>query len=277
MLFILRGIRDSTNSEWVQTLKDKATQPYQGNVEAQEYGYFTAVQFAIRPIRAKNIPSFRDLYVQKLAENPATEFDVIAHSNGTYILGRSMETTPSMKFINVVMAAPVLPVDFAWRNIINRKQVKRVRYDAASFDWPVGILCPALRALGFDDVGPAGLVKFGSPEAPVPDSVVRMVGWHDGGHGEALTVEPNHYEGNLFHLLRFAYAGDDFAASDTVLPEPGFLATISRMTPYILWLVLVLTIVKIIRCLRSRERSLRKLVLITLGITFLVYIVLDSA
>ncbi len=30
-LFILRGIRDSTSSEWVQTLSDQAKQPYQGN------------------------------------------------------------------------------------------------------------------------------------------------------------------------------------------------------------------------------------------------------
>ncbi len=187
-----------------------------------------------------------------------------------------METTPSMKFSNVVMAAPVLPIDFPWQDIIHRKQVDRVRYDASSFDWPVGILCPALRALGFDDVGPAGLVKFGSPEAPVPDSVVKMVGWHDGGHGEALTVAPNRHEGNLFHLLRFAYAGDDFAASDTILSEPGFLATISRMTPYIFWLVVVLAIVPIIRRLRSREWPFLKFVLVTLSITLLTYIALDS-
>jgi pimeloyl-ACP methyl ester carboxylesterase len=276
-LFILRGIRDSTSSEWVQTLSNQAKQRYDGNVEAPEYGYFTAAQFAIRPIRAKNIPSFRDLYAQKLAENPATEFDVISHSNGTYILGRSMATTPSMKFNNVAMAAPVLPVDFPWQDIIHRKQVVRVRYDAASFDWPVGILCPTLRALGFDDVGPAGLVKFGSPEAPVPDSIVKMVGWHDGGHGEALTVAPHRNDGNLFHLLQFAYAGDDFLASDTIHSDPGFLATISRMTPYVFWLVVVLTVIPIIRRLRSRKWLFSKFAIVTFSIMLLTYIVLDSA
>lgn len=275
-LFILRGIRDSTSSEWVQKLSDLAKKPYQGNVVAPEYGYFSAAQFAIRPIRAKNIPSFRDLYAQKLAENPATEFDVIAHSNGTYILGHSMESTPSMKFSNIAMAAPVLPINFPWGKIIDRKQVNLVRYDASSLDWPVGILCPALRALGFDDIGPAGLVKFGSPEAPVPDSVIKMVGWHDGGHGQALTVAPNLNEGNLFHLLRFAYAGDDFTTSNKTLPEPGFLAAFSRMTPYALWIFILLATAPIFRLLLHRKWSLPKFAIVALSATTLTYIVLDS-
>ena len=161
VLIIARGIRDSSNSEWVSTLSQRAKKFYgEDNIETIEYGYFSAVHFALKPLRTKNIPRFRDVYAQRLAENPLTEFDFIGHSNGTYIFGHSLDSTKSMKFENVVLAAPVLPTNFGWQRLFQQNQVKAVRYDVAQWDWPVGILCQALRAIGFSDVGPSGLALF---------------------------------------------------------------------------------------------------------------------
>jgi len=275
LLFIVRGIRDSSNSNWVQDLAERAKIHYDGNVEAPEYGYFTAAQFAIRPIRAKNIPSFRDLYAERLAENPRTEFDLIAHSNGTYIFGQSAISTPSMTFRNVVLAAPVLPEEFKWAKLFARRQIQNVRYDAAQLDWPVGILCPALRALGFTDIGPAGLVLFGTSEQMTGSRQLKKVGWYSGGHGAALTVNESKGVDNLKHLLDFARDGTDLKSGEQTLPEAGWLSTISRATPYIIWIMALSALVGLARLYRSGKRPTKR-GLAVLGSTLaLVYVALD--
>lgn len=233
VLFILRGIRDSSYANWVSDLRARAVRSYgEGNVIAPEYGFFTAAQFALKPIRRRNIPAFRDLYVEQLALNPRTEFDVIAHSNGTYIVAESLDSTPSMKLRHVVLAAPVLPLEFPWTTVFDRKQVERLRYDTAQLDWPVGILCPLLRAIGFSDVGPAGLVLFGASGQWSHDGPIRHVGWYPGGHGAALAAD------NRAHLLGFADRGDDLGAAEQLQQEAGALGIVSRLTPYLFWLLI---------------------------------------
>jgi pimeloyl-ACP methyl ester carboxylesterase len=275
LLFIVRGIRDSSNSDWVQDLTTRAKQLYEGNVETPEYGYFTAAQFAIRPIRAKNIPSFRDLYAERLAENPRTEFDLIAHSNGTYIFGQSAISTPSMLFKNVVLAAPVLPEEFEWAKLFGRNQIQNVRYDAAQRDWPVGVLCPALRALGFSDVGPAGLVLFGTSERMAGSQRLKKVSWYGGGHGAALTVNAAEGVDNLKHLLNFARDGSDLNSGERVFADAGWLSIVSRATPYAVWTILLLVIVGLIRRYRSGQRPTRRGMVILAAVLTLIYVALD--
>lgn len=254
VLFIVRGIRDSSNSDWVSDLRTRALKLYgEGNVEDPEYGYFSAAQFALRPFRAKNIPSFRDLYAQRLAENPLTEFDLIAHSNGTYIFGQSVLSTPSMRFKNVALAAPVLPTDFEWSRLFRNGQVERVRYDTANLDWPVGILCPALRALGFSDVGPAGLVLFGD-SAELVGSQVKKVGWYDGGHGAALRLDPSAGVDNRAHLLNFVHEGVDVGAGEKMSGEGGWMPLLSRATPYVVWLAMLVLLLWLVRRYRAGHR-----------------------
>lgn len=274
VLFIARGIRDSSNSEWVSDLRRRAIQTYgEGNVEDIEYGYFSAAHFALRPLRAKNIPRFRDLYAERLAKNPLTVFDFIGHSNGTYIFGQSLLSTPSMRFRNVVLAAPVLPTDFDWSRVFLWRQVEAVRYDAASWDWPVGILCPVLRALGFTDVGPSGVVLFG--EGTMTDSRVRKVGWYDGDHGASLRVDSERGIDNRQHLLNFAVSGSDLSAGEELHTELGAMLQISRATPYVIWTLLGLVIIWLVRVYQMKRRFSLKSVALLLGIFLGIYVVLD--
>lgn len=275
LLFVVRGIRDSSNSDWVQDLASRAEEFYEGNVEMPEYGYFTAAQFAIRPIRARNIPSFRDLYAERLAENPRTEFDLIAHSNGTYIFGQSAISTPSMLFRNVVLAAPVLPEEFEWTKLFRRKQIQNARYDAAQLDWPVGILCPALRALGFWDVGPAGLVLFGTSEQMAGSHQLKKVSWYGGGHSAALTVNVAEGVDNLQHLLNFARDGSDTNSGERVFPDSGWLAIAARATPYAVWMVILAIAIGCVRRYRAGRRPTKRGVAIVVAILSLTYVLLD--
>jgi hypothetical protein len=245
----------------------------QNNVEDIEYGYFSAAHFAMRPIRAKNIRTFRDIYAQRLAENPLTEFDFIGHSNGTYSFGHSLLSTPSMRFGNVVLAAPVLPTDFDWNLLFLRKQVKAVRYDAASGDWPVGILCPLLRALGFSDVGPSGVVLFG--DGTMASSRVQKVGWYNGNHGAALHNDIEKGKDNRQHLLNFAMMGTDLSAAEALEPELGLMQNISRTMPWLVWLVLLMAFVQLVRRYRAGKSISLKGVAWALAVIAVIYAVLD--
>jgi pimeloyl-ACP methyl ester carboxylesterase len=274
ILIIARGIRDSSNSGWVQYLSQQAEKYYgKDNIEKIEYGYFSAVDFAFRPLQAKNIPRFRDLYAQRLAENPLTEFDFIGHSNGTYIFGHSLLTTLSIRFRNVVLAAPVLPTDFDWQRLIERKQVQEIRYDTAQWDWPVGILCQALRAIGYHDVGPSGVVLFG--EGTMVGSRVKHVGWYNGGHGSALRVDPLKNINNLQHLLEFAITGEDTEAGDALASELGPMQHISRAVPFVVWTFLLMLALVFIWWIYRGGRLSFKTIFLTIVIVSIVYAVLD--
>jgi pimeloyl-ACP methyl ester carboxylesterase len=268
VLFIVRGIRDSSNSDWVSDLKKQAARVYgDENVEDIEYGYFSAAHFAFRPIRSKMIPEFRDVYAQRLAKEPLTTFDFVGHSNGTYILGQSLLSTPSMRFENVALAAPVLPTEFDWPLLFLRRQVMKVRYDTARLDWPVGILCPLLRAVGFHDVGPSGVVLFG--EGRLSDGRVKKVGWHLGGHGSA--IEPK----NRPHLLSFAEGGVDVSPGDTTSSELGFMQSLSRATPYVVWSALAALAFAAIRWYRQGGRVSKRTAVMAAGAVFGLYAMLD--
>ena len=262
-MFVVRGIRDSSHSMWVEQISKKAVNLYgdEKNVITPDYGFFSAFQFLMKPTRVKNIDKFRDAYTEVLAENPLTRFDYIGHSNGTYILGHSVDTTSTMTFDNVVLAAPVLPIEFNLNRIINEtKQVKKLRYDTSVWDWPVGILSQMIRALNFHDVGPSGLVKFDGGDHFINNDTVQLVGWHDGGHGAALEDE------NLQHLVNFAYYGNDIktGGNEHLLDENSWqfkvMRIFSSLTPYVLWGILFLGIYHIWKLWRQKRLTLLMIV-----------------
>jgi hypothetical protein len=173
-----------------------------------------------------------------------------------------------MRFENVVLAAPVLPVEFDWQTLFTRNQVRNVRYDTSSLDWPVGILCPLLRAVGCTDVGPSGLVGFGDSPNFV-DSRVKHVGWHSGGHGAALTPS------NRPHLLSFAHDGTDGLAEPATAREPAFMCGLSRATPYLVWLGMIAYVIWVVRRYRRGMRLTARRVAWTAIALLVLYAILD--
>jgi len=273
VLIVARGIRDSSGSDWVKYFEERGSKDYV-QVVAVDYGYMSAAQFASHQVRTRHIPAFRDVYTEILAANPLTEFDFIGHSNGTYIFGHSLLSTPSIRFNHAVLAAPVLPTDFNWNQLFERKQINAVRYDAANEDWPVGILCPLLNALGFSDVGPSGVVLFGEGRM-TGSSFVKNVGWYNGNHGAALRYDPDHGIDNRKHLLNFAVAGSDLATDEKLAGDLGTMRTYSRLTKWMTWLVMALAVIWVIQRYRSGKRiSLRAIAWAVVVVTA-AYIALD--
>ena len=188
--------------------------------------------------RRRNIPIFRDEYTELLAEHPEAKFSIIAHSNGTYMLGRSLRKTPGMRFENIVLAGSALPEDYDWEELMDLnashlRQVGRVMNERASRDWPIALLCNMLNGLpwkSMKDIGRGGYSGFRG------DKVIE-VAYHQGDHGRALKDD------NQDRLVAFAFGEDP--RTITLPTDPGLFFRLSNFLHYI-GLTLILGILAVI-------------------------------
>jgi pimeloyl-ACP methyl ester carboxylesterase len=236
IVMILHGIRADRVDNWVEQIgkaimkRDSTTTL----VSAPTYGYFTAFRFALPAERRRNIPIFRDEYTELMAVHPEAKFSIIAHSNGTYMLGHSLRKTPGMRFENIVLAGSALPEDYDWEELIDldeshARQVGRVMNERASRDYPIAILCNMLNGLPWQsmkDIGRGGYAGFRG------DKVIEIA-YHQGDHGSALM------KNNQDRLVEFVF-GDQ--PRDPGLPnEPGWFFRLSNFSHHI-GLTLILAI-----------------------------------
>jgi pimeloyl-ACP methyl ester carboxylesterase len=221
VVFLLHGIRASNVDDWIKELERRICERGQKSVVVNHptYGYFTAARFALPSVRRKNIQLFQDWYTEALAEHATAEFDIIAHSNGTYMLGQALMKTPGMRFDNVALAGSVLPTNFPWGKLKGSKQVGRVRNDRANRDWPVALLCNALSGLRMYDVGTGGFAGFHG-------GATDEVAYYPGGHGMALKPD---YQGLL---VDFVFGGE-VQEPDGLPRSPGYFRMLSNAMPYV--------------------------------------------
>jgi hypothetical protein len=218
VVFVIHGIR-ANNRTWVEQIRLLIQQKWPTvSCIGPDYGFVSALRFAIPPLRRRRLAWFKDAYSEALARNPSAKFNFIGHSNGTYLLGESLRSLPDMCFERVVLVGSVLPNDYPWNDRLKDKQVASLRVDCSCYDWPVGWLCSGLRSIGMKDVGTGGYSGFLYPTNPMLKYEYR---WHVGGHSAPLSQD------NLEALAAYAIAG-------TVLPPPrlgqesAFFALASR-------------------------------------------------
>ncbi len=262
VVFLLHGIRASNVDKWIDELENRVRQKDREHtvVKRPAYGYFSAARFALPSVRKKNIRTFQDWYTEALAEHPTAEFDVIGHSNGTYILGQSLLCTPAMDFTNVVLAGSVLPQSFPWKDLIQRGQVRRVLNERANRDWPVALLCNGLNALRMRDIGTGGFDGF-------LGSSTTEVAYYAGGHSAAL--QPT----NLQRLVDFAFGEE--VVEPAPLFEVGYFRQLSNLIRYVVPLLVVLALVALGRWVWGESGvDVERLLWSTGGLVGL-YVVLD--
>ena len=83
------------------------------------------------------------------------EPDVIAHSFGTWLLGRALEADKTLKVGRVILTGCILPPCFCWQTLIDRGQVEAVLNHYGTADLPV-----AITRYFIPDSGPAGRRGF---------------------------------------------------------------------------------------------------------------------
>jgi alpha-beta hydrolase superfamily lysophospholipase len=241
VVFLLHGIRATIGDQWQDSmslaLRNELKAAHQSDSAIDKtleiirptYGYFSALRFIFPAQRRANVPLFTDQFTEAKAKYPLADISIIAHSNGTFIVGEGLKKVPAMRFTAVSLAGSVLPVDYPWDDRKLNGQVLRVRNDVASKDFPVAVLASGVRGLGQRDVGTGGFDGFNG-------SATKFVGWHNGGHGAAFDG------GNKASIARFVLDLPD-AKPDPACPcsipaqlngSPDALRRFSRLMPWIL-------------------------------------------
>lgn len=224
VVFLLHGIRASIVEDWLEDLAARIRRRGGGRVVviAPEYGWVSAAGFALPPIRGKFVRVLQDQYTEAVARYPRAEFSVIAHSNGTYMLGHAMLKSPGIRFQHVYLAGSVLPQDFWGRFAPRPLPADRIRNDCASRDWPVALLCNALSGVRMKDVGTGGFAGF-------LGNSTQEVAYLAGGHDAALL------EKRRDSVVDFILGQNVVVATD--VSGPGWFRPFSNAMPYVAWIL----------------------------------------
>jgi alpha-beta hydrolase superfamily lysophospholipase len=220
VVIVLHGIR-ANNETWAEQVRTLIEQRAPNALAvAPTYGYLPMLDFALPWLRARKARALQAQYSDLLVQQPRARFCFVGHSNGTYMLGRSLLKLAGMRFDRVTLAASVLPRDYHWATPFGREQVRQVSNHRASRDVPVGIVCNLLRALGAKDVGTAGFHGFlGGREE------IREVYYYEGGHSAPVV------QGNLESLVDYTLTGRAaFPLAGPTTPRGQFVSRLSEST-----------------------------------------------
>ena len=125
----------------------EATPSSEIEVVPVRYGYFNAFQFLFPSQRRRSVRAFVDAYYQALARFPYVLVDdihVMAHSNGTFVLGQALKQHREVRVNRVLLAGSVLPANFDWATLYREGRLREIHSDCGDVDWPVGLLCQGL-------------------------------------------------------------------------------------------------------------------------------------
>lgn len=192
IVILMHGIRDSRKCFRRVAERIKNEDP-STMVIVPSYGYLSARRFLSTTARNQLVPWLVDEISDKLARHPRATISYAGHSNGTYVLGETLKRLPRLQLNNVYLGASVLPTDYPWKEVIDDlQQVKHLRCDMGTEDWPVGVICKGLNELGVQSLGAGGADEF---EYGNLDYVAYNR--FRGGHGAMLT------NSNIDSIARF--------------------------------------------------------------------------
>ncbi|HVJ82990.1 MAG TPA: hypothetical protein VNC50_18120, partial [Planctomycetia bacterium] len=181
VVFLIHGIRDY--ADWHRTLEHEIKQrvPLRPPVvHSVKYGYFSALQFLLPHERHRAARAFLDLYAQERAARPRDRFLVVAHSNGTFVLAKTL-AVPRVRIDRIYLAGSVMGRRTLW------PAGALVRNACAPADEPVGAICWVLSLLpryGYGTTLPLGVGGV----AGFAGDAVQNFGLRSGGHGAGLVA-----------------------------------------------------------------------------------------
>jgi pimeloyl-ACP methyl ester carboxylesterase len=193
VVFVVHGIRD--NGFWTKRIarrvKSNARQANRNcRTITSTYGYFPMGPFLLPWMRRAKVEWLLDQYVTAKALYPAARFNFIGHSNGTYLLAKSLDLCRAVRFDNVVFAGSVVRTKFDWSRFLTTgagsdgAQVGRVVNYVATCDLVVAIFPHCMELLRLQDLGGAGHRGF----AKAQQLMGRLVNIEhaEGSHSAAL-------------------------------------------------------------------------------------------
>jgi hypothetical protein len=165
-----------------------------------DYGYFSALHFALPFVRKAKIKWFCDQFDNVRKQYPGVRPSVVCHSNGTYIVANALKAYPHIHLDKIILCGSIVRTDFDWNTIFVRKQATLVRNEIGIKDiW-------ALRAhwLAWGDTGPSGQCGFSVKNNRLSEATFPEYGhasFQAYGHYEEFWLpfldEPTAYQGEV--------------------------------------------------------------------------------
>lgn len=176
--FTLHGIR--TDGTWQTDLKRLLDREYE-NIECYplRFGFIDAISFLI-PFRSSKPVNHIRSQLQRDFKSKVTNETVtvcVAHSYGTYVIYKILQSTTDIKFNRIILSGSVLKRDVSWGNIEDTSIIS----DCGTED-----IFPSLARMFSFRYGAAGLTGF--------DDTQLTSRYHRFGHGGFFTEE---------HMLKF--------------------------------------------------------------------------
>jgi hypothetical protein len=161
VVVLLHGIR--TYADW-QPLVQKVLQEIpQVSVQPVGYGYFSAPRFLFpllfrsKPVReiAATLLRLQDKAAQS---GQQLRVSVIAHSNGTYVIGRVLREHDTVRLHRLVLCGSVMKRDYPWHSLGGRLATIVINDCGTRDIWPV---VAKVVTWGYDDTGRNKFGKVG--------------------------------------------------------------------------------------------------------------------
>ena len=171
----------NTRGEWQEELTWLVGRSYRHMVPVAIYKYGKiqpGVLFKWRQLRLKRklIAKMNALSKQSAAAGLEGHPDVIAHSFGTWLVANALLSDSSLIIGRLIMLGSVVPPDFPWRTIVERRQIEYILNHGATGDRWVRVAQYVIPASG-----PGGTQGF-----PPPVSNIRELGL---GHSDYFSPE----------------------------------------------------------------------------------------
>lgn len=155
------------------------------------YGIFRAYQFLLPFERNKKVEWFRETYNKEIRNRCRDVWpSVIAHSFGTYIVTKALETYDGIKLDKLVLCGSIVRQDFDWEKLFRRKQLTKVRNDYGRKDFWAGI-----SQFAAPGTGPSGREGFAKKHERLLDEE-----FEEYGHGSVFGYD--HYEKHWIPFLK---------------------------------------------------------------------------
>lgn len=134
---LIHGIR--TQAEWQQLIKEVLEQEPGVKVIPASYGFFDVLRFLLpfRWARRRPVDRIYELIRDAQRLYPHARLSILAHSFGTYIVGRILEREFDIKLHRLAFCGSVLPNDYPWQRM-DLGRIDQIVNDCGWRDiWPV--------------------------------------------------------------------------------------------------------------------------------------------
>lgn len=242
VVFVIHGIRDKgfwTHKIARNILKLAKLEGYKDTVIATEtssYGYFPILSFLLPSKRRVKVEWLMDQYAESMALYPNAEFSFVGHSNGTYLLAKSLKEYPFCKFKNVVFAGSVVRTNYGWEERAKKGQIKKILNYVATTDWVVAYFPKAIELMRLQDLGSAGHDGFAE------NANINQITYIKGFHGAALN------EANWESISRFVLTGEvTYPPTEIMKESQSWVVKLAGLAP-LAW-VLITILLAFIYCI----------------------------